>query len=182
MYAIRSYYAEPGYKGADWQDIVFKEWAPMQQHNINVTGGTDVVNYFVSVGNLNQKSLLESGAGSYNRYNISSNIDINITPKLKAGINIKWRQEDRDDPSSMTGDATEYYRVFRYLLKTKPTIEPIPNDPDKMAYVSSAYENPLAYSRQDIAGFSKDKRNRITSYNVCYTKLLRFLNWFAKAV
>ncbi len=151
---------EPGYEGADWQDIVFKNWAPMQQHNINVTGGTDKVNYFVSVGNLNQKSMLESGAGDFNRYNISSNVDVNITPKLKAGLNIKWRQEERDDPNSLDGDDTEYYRIFRYLLIANPTIAPIPNEPDMMAFVSSAYENPWAYSRQDIAGFSKDKRKQ----------------------
>lgn len=151
---------EPEFQGADWQDLVFKDWAPMQQHNVNITGGTDKVNYFVSVGNLNQKSLLESGAGTYNRYNISSNVDVNITPKLKAGLNIKWRQEDRDDPNSLDGDASEYYRIFRYLLIAKPTVGPIPGEPDKMAYVSSAYENPLAYSRQDIAGFSKDNRKQ----------------------
>lgn len=151
---------EPGYEGADWQDIVFKNWAPMQQHNINVNGGTDKINYFVSVGNLNQKSLLESGAGDFNRYNISSNVDVNITPKLKAGLNIKWRQEDRDDPNSLDGDANEYYRIFRYLLIANPTVAPIPNEPDLMAYVSSAYENPWAYSRQDISGFSKDKRKQ----------------------
>lgn len=151
---------EPGYEGADWQDIVLRDWAPMQQHNINLSGGTEKVNYFLSLGNLNQQSLLESGAGVYNRYNISSNVDVNVSEKLKFGLNLKYRIEDRDDPISRKIDPNEYALVFLYLTMAKPTVGPIPGEPDLMSYLTQAYENPLAYSRQDIAGFSKDKRKQ----------------------
>ncbi|MFC2098575.1 TonB-dependent receptor [Bacteroidota bacterium] len=151
---------EPGYQGADWQDLTFRDWAPFQQHNINVTGGTENVNYFVSLGYLDQQSLLESGAGTFNRFNVTSNVDISITKNLTAKLNLKWRQEDRDDPT-MLSDDNEYYRIYRYFTSSRPTQPPIPNEPDLMAFVSGAYENPLAYSRQDISGFTRDKRNQI---------------------
>lgn len=151
---------EPGYQGANWQDQVFKNWAPMQQHNINVTGGTDKVNYFLSLGNLNQNSLLRSGAGTFKRYNISSNIDVNITKRLKAGLNLKYREENRDDPNNLAGDPNLYFRIFRYILHSKPTVSPIPDHPDLMAYVAEGYQNAVAYARQDIGGFSKDKRKQ----------------------
>lgn len=151
---------EPGYQGANWQDQVFKNWAPMQQHNINVSGGTDKVNYFLSLGTLNQNSLLRSGAGTFKRYNISSNIDVNITKRLKAGLNLKYREENRDDPNNRAGDANLYYRIFRYILHSKPTISPTPDHPDMMAYVAEGSENAVAFARQDIGGFSKDKRKQ----------------------
>ena len=45
------------YTSHDYMKEFFRKSAPQQQYNINVSGGTDKVNYFTSVGFLNQQGL-----------------------------------------------------------------------------------------------------------------------------
>ncbi len=149
---------EPGFRGADWQDIVFKDWATTQQHNVNVQGGSENVNYFISTGALNQQSLLESGAGVFERYNFGATVDASINDKLNVGLNLKYRLEDRDNPNNLPGDRSEYERIFRYVLISNPTVEENPDG--LLAAVSPLSDNPVAYADQEIGGFSKDNRRQ----------------------
>ena len=45
-------------KGTDWQDETFNYNAPVQQHQISVSGGTDKATYFLSVGYFNQEGII----------------------------------------------------------------------------------------------------------------------------
>ena len=53
-------------KGTDWQDQTFNYNAPVQQHQLSVSGGTDKALYFVSVGYFNQEGII---GGNYNKSN-----------------------------------------------------------------------------------------------------------------
>ena len=72
------------YPNNNWQDILFRDYAPMTRANMNVSGGSDKLQYFVSAGYLHQggmfnvepKSRLGYNAqSSLDRYNFRSNID-----------------------------------------------------------------------------------------------------------
>lgn len=62
----------------DWQDVIYRT-APIQNHELSMSGGTDNLRYLVSGGYLNQQGILVNS--EYQRYSLRAN--------LKADIN-KW--------------------------------------------------------------------------------------------
>lgn len=83
------------YPSIDWREYLMNKSSIQTQHNINVTGGTKKVRYFVSVGYLFQDGLMKQLDGleydnnyKYNRYNYRTNLDVNLTKTtiLKLGI------------------------------------------------------------------------------------------------
>lgn len=75
-------------KGTDWQDQVFNYDAPVQEHQLSVSGGTENVNYYISFGSFNQEGII---GGNYNRSNYDrKSLRINNTFKL-------FNDEDKRD-------------------------------------------------------------------------------------
>lgn len=83
----------------DWKDILVKDVALQQQHNMNISGGNSDMKYYVSLGYLDQGGLLKDFKGKieghdlstdffYKRVNIRSNINVNLTPTTQFGIQI----------------------------------------------------------------------------------------------
>src|SRR6476469_25296 len=66
--------------------------APMMSHNISVSGGTDKIKYFGSLGYLTQDGMW--GSTNFKRYNLTSNVDIQVTNTTKLGIGLNGRVED----------------------------------------------------------------------------------------
>jgi TonB-linked SusC/RagA family outer membrane protein len=79
---------EDGYRSYDWLDILTRSNAPQTQHNLNVSGGNESVNYFTSVGYLNQASKYEGGNAGFERYNVRSNISAKIAQYLTAEVQL----------------------------------------------------------------------------------------------
>lgn len=154
---------EFGYRGTDWQKELLKNHATSYQHNINASGGTENMNYFLNIGKLDQNSLLRSGAGKFERYNFGLTVDANITKRIKVGLDMKYRIEDRDNP---TGNDGGYEGFFRFLLYADPTIEVNPDGLTTATGRNTLGQNPVAYSDQSIGGFEKDKRKQ---FNFIFT-------------
>lgn len=81
------------YPSMDWREYMLKNSAVQTQHNLNISGGTDNIRYFISAGYLFQDGLFKDfGNGSegynYNRFNYRSNLDIDLSKSttLKVGI------------------------------------------------------------------------------------------------
>lgn len=70
--------------GTDWQDEIYRT-APIQNHNLSVSGGTKGIKYFVSGGFLDQKGILINSA--YKRYNLRANVNVEVTKWLDFGLN-----------------------------------------------------------------------------------------------
>jgi len=62
-------------KGFDWQDAVFNDNAPVQSHQVSVSGASDKVNYFLSFGYYDQEGIVGGNYGhsNYNRLTLRSN-------------------------------------------------------------------------------------------------------------
>ena len=62
-------------KGTDWQDETFNYNAPVQQHQLSVSGGTDKATYFLSLGYFNQEGIIGGNydKSNYDRLSIRSN-------------------------------------------------------------------------------------------------------------
>ncbi len=78
----------------DWIDYVMKDVTTQTQHNINISGGTNSVRYFVSAGLHTQGGMFKDfGApydmtGQYERYNYRTNLDIDATPTTTVSLNL----------------------------------------------------------------------------------------------
>ena len=61
--------------GTDWQDLLFNDNAPIVQHDLSVSGATEKVNYYLSLGYFTQEGIVGGnyGQSNYNRLSIRSN-------------------------------------------------------------------------------------------------------------
>lgn len=87
------------YPDNDWYGLFYRSTAPMQEHNISLSGGGKT-RYFVS-GTLFQQESLVPGSNLY-RYNLRANTERNFTDKFKLGTNISFVQEDLKQGGSYT--------------------------------------------------------------------------------
>ncbi|RNC86022.1 MAG: TonB-dependent receptor [Balneola sp.] len=69
----------------DWQDLVFGT-APIQNHQLSVSGGSDRGDYYVSVGYFQQDGIIEKS--SYERLTIKLNNTYKLNEKIKIGNNL----------------------------------------------------------------------------------------------
>ncbi|MFK7936799.1 MAG: SusC/RagA family TonB-linked outer membrane protein [Saprospiraceae bacterium] len=78
----------------DWLDAVFNP-AMIQQHNLSVSGGGENSNYFLSLGFLDQNSILENATGA-ERYNVRLNMDTYVTDNFTIGTSLSFAQNHRN--------------------------------------------------------------------------------------
>ncbi|RIH62924.1 SusC/RagA family TonB-linked outer membrane protein [Mariniphaga sediminis] len=71
--------------GTDWQDEIFRS-APIQNYQLNVSGGSESTNYFFSAGYFNQEGIIINS--NFERFSLRAKIDTKITDRLTAGINL----------------------------------------------------------------------------------------------
>jgi TonB-dependent starch-binding outer membrane protein SusC len=67
--------------GTNWQDAVFQT-APVQNYNLNVSGGSEKSTYSIGGSYLDQKGIVGGDKASYRRYNARINFTTDIAPKL----------------------------------------------------------------------------------------------------
>lgn len=84
------------YPDVDWAEETTREVGVSHRHNLNVTGGTDFVKYFLSLGYLNEGDIFKAedmGQGykpdfNYQRYNFRSNLDFKLTETTEFALNL----------------------------------------------------------------------------------------------
>lgn len=98
-------------------DLLDKYWKTgyTQKHNVNVSGATDNVNYFASVGYFKQDGNL--GNLDYDRWNYRAGVDVKISKWLSANLNVSGDYGKKNSPYvSVGGSGTEDYQ----RLLTRP--------------------------------------------------------------
>lgn len=66
----------------DWQDELFSR-APMFNHNLSITGGSETMTYGFSASYFAQDGIIASDKSNFKRWTIKNNIGFDITEKLK---------------------------------------------------------------------------------------------------
>ena len=167
----------PGYnKSFDWRDFIIKKNAPLNSVNINFTGGTDKINYYVSGTRLYQNSVL-GREYKFGRTNLQSNITAQIANGLKIGLALNGRIETRDNPGVPGGD--DYWLARFAILRNTPLERPYANDNPEYLNDIKHNETNWAYLNYKNAGkFHNDWRvmqtNATVEYQVPFVKGLSF--------
>ncbi len=139
-----------GHPNTDWFAETFKTWTPQNAYSAQVSGGSEFLKYFVSLGSKFQDGIYKNGATYYKQYNFRSNLDGKITDNINIGFDISGRQENRNFPTQSKGN------IFRMLQRGKPT-EPA-YWPDGTPGPDIEYGfNPVVIST-DATGYDNDKR------------------------
>jgi TonB-linked SusC/RagA family outer membrane protein len=108
-------YPDPGnsskyrYVGnTDWVKVLYPGWAPQQQHNLSVAGGSDKTSYIGSLGYFDQKGMLKLGHEDYQRINPGIKVTTEATPwlnlNLRASLN-HIRNERSNAPTNSNSNS-----------------------------------------------------------------------------
>ena len=147
----------------NWFDKIFRTGL-MQQHNISASGGTDRVRYFTSVGMMTQDGTLKNTA--FERYNIRTNLDIQVAKNLRFTTNLAGHRTQRNWPGTDHGIQSEFGPV-RQAVTTIPVIKPEYEGLPTAWLAGSYYVNPYAALHE--SGYKRQTRFKIeTSYQLEY--------------
>jgi TonB-linked SusC/RagA family outer membrane protein len=69
----------------DWQDLLFNDNAPVQNHELTLSGATEKVNYYFSLGYYNQEGIVGGNYGhsNYRRLTLRGNFNFTVFDKTK---------------------------------------------------------------------------------------------------
>ncbi|MDR1682070.1 MAG: TonB-dependent receptor [Candidatus Symbiothrix sp.] len=141
-------------ENTDWQKTVLKDVAPMQQHNLNISGGTRETKYFFSLGYLNQDGILKT-KDNFQRFNLRSNIGTTIADHWKADLQIGGRREVRDAPATVSGGGSEdnfSQGIFKNLVMALPYKSVYANNNSLYYNDLGSEPNPMALLDRNLVG------------------------------
>lgn len=141
---------DPGYESYDWERTIFRNWAPMNQHSLTASGGSEKVKFFTSLGNLYQSGSYRSGDLNYGRTNVRSNVDFNINDNLTVGLDLSYRKDKRSEPGMSQNN------IYNAFIVSEPILHPvIPGRPELAANSGGGFGNRAAYggSQRSLSGF-----------------------------
>ncbi|MDE6162651.1 MAG: SusC/RagA family TonB-linked outer membrane protein, partial [Bacteroides sp.] len=94
-----------------WADYIMKNATLQSQHNLNISGGTDRVRYFISAGAYTQGGLFSEFNLPYNlsyqyrRFNYRTNLDMDVTKTTTLSLNISGNVNNSDQPRTSQGSS-----------------------------------------------------------------------------
>ncbi|WP_346238366.1 TonB-dependent receptor [Niabella insulamsoli] len=159
-----------GHPDVNWYNAIFKPFSLQTNSNVDVSGGNDIIKYFVSGGALVQNGALKDFSDPRNevnnnyyfrRYNFRSNLDIKASKSLSVRLDVTTRFGDVNQPHAQN-IVSEIYNFQRIRPYSAPFLNP------NGSYAYDRY-NPgnLATLNARLAnsGYQRDKRS---DFNVLF--------------
>lgn len=152
------------YYDTNWYDELYRDKAPMYKTNLTVSGGNNRARYFVSFSYLRQEGMWNDKWTEYNdgfstqhtlnRYNLRSNLDIDINKFLNVSIDLGGRIDNISQPLTGVFDLVTFGAV-----EANP-MEPV-YTPNGQIYASSTASN--AGRLLASSGINKNRRRNLYS-------------------
>ncbi len=152
------------YPDVNWYNEIFKKVASQSNANVDVSGGTDRLKYFVSVGYFTQNGLVRDfGAQSndvnsnylYRRFNYRSNLDFQVTNNLSMRLDVTSRFMNINEPYGInaTGEIYSFEAMHPYS-------SPVINPDGSWAYLyDTTGRRPTLNARLANQGYTRTRRN-----------------------
>lgn len=125
-----------------WADYIMKDVTLQQQHNLNISGGTDRVKYFISAGYYSQDGLFKEFDAGYNygyqyhRFNYRSNLDLKATKTTTLSFNVAGNVSNADKPYTGSGAAGLIKQIYYATPFSSPGIVD-----NKLVYCTADYDD-----------------------------------------
>jgi len=136
-----------------WRDVVMRNSAPQQQHNLTISGGNEKVKYFGSLGYFNQQGLFKSGDLSYKRYNFRLNITAQITKSLDAEFTVGGIADQKMSPHYQP------WNVITDIWSAHPYFSVYANNNPAYLQKMDAPNNPVGTSTSSLSGYNNNTTN-----------------------
>ena len=132
--------------GTDWQDVIYRP-APIQNHELSMSGGTDNLRYLVSAGYLDQQGILVNS--SYKRYSLRANLKADITKWSTFGLSWYGSKEAGNSPPFGSGGISFLGNAVNVAPRWDPT--------------ESVYDSSGNYSKHPLGYGASDTWNPLAS-------------------
>lgn len=139
-----------GFANTNWFDEQYLSWAPSQEHNINVSGGSDRATYSISGTLLDVKGLVRHGGDFMQRYNLNAKVGIKISDYVRLNFSSRWTRQDLSKPTYLTG------LFFHNIARRWPTIA--------VKDHFGNYLKPTDINQLETGGRSTEQRDWLTNY------------------
>ncbi len=140
---------DPGYQDYDWMAKSIRNFTSQQQHNLSVSGGSDNVTYYTSLGVLQDDGILTSGIQKYRKYNFRNNVTFNINKNLKAIITLAGKFDQNRGPE------ISYFWLFKPIIIADRAIPPTIPGTNNVTRIPPDFTNPYALMTESISGYEK---------------------------
>lgn len=124
--SVNPYYDPYFHPDQDWQSQIYKKYTPQTQANVNISGGTRGMRYFLSAGYLTQRGLFKTDYMPFSkemdyrkdRYNVRGNFDFDINDNFKVSIDLGTQFVQ------ISGMNNDGYNYEKNLMWTNPMGSP----------------------------------------------------------
>ena len=108
----------------NWDEVIMKDWAQRIKNNLSISGGSEKLNFYLSVGAYDEDGLLAVGDESYQRYNLDAKISSKVNNWLTLELFTKFRKSYTDFPTEASNNSTFWNksRVLDLITKIKPVL------------------------------------------------------------
>lgn len=133
-------------EGYDWQNLIFRK-APMQTHNLTVSGGNEKTRYSIGGSIFGQQGIIIGS--DYNRYSLRANVTTDVSKKfnLSYGATLTNIQTSRQN----NGGGNRGGSMISAAISAPPTLTPYNDDGSYRVlataypFISNVITNPLNY-------------------------------------
>lgn len=115
----------------DWWSEMVGNFGFQQNYNLNITGGTERMSYFASIGMLNDGDIYNTKKQDefdprfyYKRYNWRTNFDFRLTKSTLLSVNIAGKMGYRNQPGYRDAGNGDSY-IFNPFIQTPTNLFPI---------------------------------------------------------
>lgn len=109
------------FDAGSYEDYFFERMF-RQEHTLSASGGTEKMDYFVSLGMLEDPAYIRGS--KFKRYNVRSNVNAQLTSWLKVGANMGYSYRNTQSPATRFGrnPGTVQQNAFRWTNGQLPLI------------------------------------------------------------
>lgn len=86
-----------------------RNWAPGQDHSLNLTGGTAKTSYYLSAGYLKQEGIFKTGTDVLKRYSFTANVNTDITNWFKFGAKVNLIANQFNEPHAYPNKGSDWW-------------------------------------------------------------------------
>ena len=152
---------DPNYLNSDWYHEVIRKYAPQQNHNVSVSGGTDKIKYYGYFGYNRQELQFKPNSGQYDRFNMQANFSADVTDNVTIGMNMQYMKDCKNYPSGgdLFQDGTNFWGGIIYSADPMYPISLPEKYSDKLSYANMQNGSPLWAVNISNSGYYKTNAN-----------------------
>ena len=139
------------YPNVNWYEDLFTDQVYNQRYNININGGGEIARYFLSASYNKDSGILQvdkrnnfNSNISINRYNLTSNINLNLTSTTEAIFRMNGVFESYNGPIQSGDD------IFGSVMNANPVDFPKYYEPD----IANIHTKHILFGRRHNGGFN----------------------------